>query len=126
MYKVEVRHKEDQRFEVVSKDATFIADTKGGGMTPPDVLLAGLGSCLGVYIRKYAETSGLDLSGFSLAVEAEFSGERPVCFRKIKVTVDLKGAPLDERRKEALLSFIKNCPVHNTLKSNPDTEIAFV
>lgn len=125
MYKVEVRHKEKMLFEVSSKDYTFTVDTDGKGVTPPDALLASIGSCLGVYIRKYAQGAKLALENFSITVEAEFSKDGPLCFRKIQVSIDLKGASLDERRKQALAEFVKNCPVHNTLKAGPAVEIAF-
>ncbi|MFH1753967.1 MAG: hypothetical protein ABH875_07265 [Candidatus Omnitrophota bacterium] len=40
---------------------------------------------------------------------------------KAKVySIDLKGSQLDDRRKKAFMEFIENCPVHNTLKANPD------
>lgn len=123
MYKVDVTAKGDYRFSVRSKDAEFIVDAKGGGMTPPDALLASLGSCVGVYIRKYAEGSKLVIGEFTISVEGDLGKETPYYFRQIKVSVDLKGADLDEKRKAALLAFIKNCPVHNTLKNNPSVDI---
>ena len=123
MYRVDIVNIRDYVFRVKSKDYEFAVDTKGAGVTPPDTLLASLGSCIGVYIRKYAEGTKLSLGEFSLSVEADFSKEQPVCFRKINVKVDLKGAIPDERRRNALLEFIKNCPVHNTLKLNPQIEV---
>ena len=123
MYRVDITNSGDSLFRVKSKDYEFVVDTKGDGITPPDALLASLGSCIGVYIRKYAEGAKLGLREFSLSVEADFSQEKPVCFRLINVKVDLKGAKLDERRINALLEFIKNCPVHNTLKLNPQIEV---
>lgn len=123
MYSVDIVNIADYRFKVSSKDYELTVDTKGGGITPPDTLLASLGTCVGVYIRKYAEGAKLALEGFSIRVEAEFSKEQPVCFRSIKVLVDFKGAALDERRKAALIDFVENCPVHNTLKYNPRVEI---
>jgi uncharacterized OsmC-like protein len=101
-------------------------DTKGQGVTPPDTLLASLGACVGVYVRKYAEGAKLEIRDFSISVEAEFTKEPPVRFGNISVCVDLKGIALDERRQEALLAFIKNCPVHNTLKNNPQIEVKLV
>lgn len=124
MYRVDVTAKGDYRFSVRSKDAELIVDAKGGAMTPPDALLASLGSCAGVYIRKYAEGAKLDIQGFSVKVEAELSRDAPFSFRAINVTADLGSAVLDERRKKALTEFIKNCPVHNTLKSGPAVEFA--
>ncbi len=86
------------------------------------MLLASLGSCIGVYIRKYFEGAAGSLREFSIGLEAEFRKEKPVCFSLINVSIDLKGTDLDQRRKQAFLAFIRNCPVHNTLKANPSIE----
>ena len=126
MYQVTVQHKEDQLFAVSSKDCDFLIDTKGRGMTPPDTLLASLGSCIGVYIRKYAESAHLDLNGFTIHLKAELTKDPPVRFASIDTVVDFKGASLDERRKQALLDFIRKCPVHNTIEGNPRVDVTFL
>ncbi len=126
MYQVEVIHEKDYTFTVKSKNYQFNVDIKGNGITPPDTLLASLGSCMGVYVRKYAEGAKLGIENFSINVTAEFSQQPPACFREIKVSLDLKGVQLDERRKKALLEFIKNCPVHHTLEVNPAVEIKII
>lgn len=123
MYHVDITNSGSSTFRARSKDGEFAIDTKGQAMTPPDVLLAGLGSCVGVYIRKYAEGAGLTIKEFDIAVDAEFCKEHPVSFKSIKIKIDLRGADLDDRRKQALLGFIKNCPVHNTLKCNPAVDM---
>lgn len=123
MYHVEVRNDGGSKFTAKSKDYEFTIDTKGEGMSPPDTLLASLGSCIGVYIRKYAESSKLAIPEFTVTAEGELSKESPVFFRLINVSVDLKGADIDDRRKKALLSFIENCPIHNTLKHTPEIRI---
>lgn len=123
MYRVDITNTGDYSFKVKSRDGEFIVDIKGKGITPPDTLLASLGTCVGVYMRKYIEGAKLGLTEFSITVEADFSKDAPVCFRKINVDVDLKGVKLDERRLTAMHEFIKNCPVHNTLKNNPEVEI---
>ena len=124
MYRVKIIAEKDSPFKVTAKDYEFFIDTKGRGVTPPDALLASLASCVGVYIRKYVEGAKITLNDFTVTAEAEFSKEPPFCFREIKVALDLKGALLDERRKQALLDFIKNCPVHNTLKVSPHIDVA--
>ncbi|MDD5432872.1 MAG: OsmC family protein [Candidatus Omnitrophica bacterium] len=123
MYQVEVIHVKDLAFEVKSGEESFVIDAKGKGLTPLDALLSGLGSCVGVYIRKYAESSNLGLEKFKVSVEAELTKESPFMFKIISVSVDLNGVGLDERRKNALSEFIKNCPVHNTLKGNPQIQV---
>jgi len=126
MYSVDIVNKGDSGFEVRSKDYEFSIDTKGNGVTPSDALLASLGTCIGVYMRKYAEGAKIGLKEFSIKVEAEFKKEPRYHFRKINVYVDLKGLMLDEGRKQALLRFVNNCPVHNTLKSSPEVNISIV
>ncbi|MBU1998183.1 MAG: OsmC family protein [Candidatus Omnitrophica bacterium] len=123
MYHVDIINNGNSSFQVKSKDYELVVDTKGKGITPPDTLLAGLGACIGVYIRKYAEGAKLNIEQFSLSVDAEFSKEPPVCFKEIRVSVDLKGFQLEERREKAFLEFVKNCPMHSTLKENPLVEI---
>lgn len=126
MYRVNIESSPDWTFSVKAGNAGFYMETKNNGVTPPDVLLAGLGSCIGVYIRKYAEGAGLALGRFDINVESEFSQDAPVRFKVIKVSIDLKGFKLEERRQKALLEFIKNCPVGNTLKSNPAIETTLI
>lgn len=123
MYHVEINNEGGYLFQVKSKDYEFKIDTKGNGITPPDTLLASLGSCIGVYVRKYGEGAKLNIKEFSVTVDAEFTKEPPFCFKEIKVKVNLNRPGLDERRKKAFLEFIKNCPVHNTLEAKPQIQI---
>ena len=122
MYKVEVSHNQDMVFTAKAGKSELIIDAQGQGLTPLDALLAGLGSCIGVYIRKYAQGSKLDLKNFKVNVSAELSSLSPFSFKLIDVQIDLKNSGLADRRKRALLEFIKNCPAHNTLKGNPIIE----
>lgn len=124
MYKVEIINEGDSVCKVKSKDYEFVIDTKGKGIRPPDTLLASLGSCIGVYIRKYFEGAKIENKGFRISVNAEFTKELPICFREIKVEIEIEGLVLEEQRKKALLNFIKNCPVHNTLAINPHISIS--
>ena len=124
MYKVEIENSGDYSFNVKSKDYQFVVDTKGKGMTPPDTLLASLGSCVGVYMRKYFEGAKIEAPHFKISVEGDLGKVAPYLFRAISVKINLEGILLDGRRKRALLDFIKNCPIHNTLKSNPAIDIS--
>ena len=122
MYRIEVTHNQEMDFIVKAGESEFTVDARGKGLTPLDALLAGLGTCVGVYIRKYAEGSKLNLQNFKVNVFAELSKEPVLSFKQISVEIDLKSCLLDERRQKALLEFIKNCPVHNTLKAGPLVE----
>ncbi len=122
MYQAEITHNQELSFTAKTGESEFVIDAKGKGLTPLDAFLAGLGSCIGVYIRKYTEGSKLDLTNFKINVSAQLSKEPPLSFRQIFVAIDLKACRLDERRQRALVEFIKNCPVHNTLKGSPEVE----
>lgn len=123
MYRVDIENNQDSTFTVKSQNHEFLIGLKGNGITPPDTLLAALGSCIGVYARKYADSAKLGLDKFRISVNAEFCADTPIRFKNIEVSIDFKGSMLDERRKKAFLEFIKNCPVHNTLKGNPGIEV---
>ena len=125
-YHVDIVNNGSSTFDAKSSGGRFTIDTEGNGTTPPDTLLAGLGSCLGVYIRRYCEGAKIPLEGFSISVDADLSKERPVCFRQIRMSIDLGRAPLDERRRASLVEFVKNCPVHNTLKTNPEITVNII
>lgn len=125
MYKVDITSQGDFRFKASSKGHEFMIDAKGAeGITPPDVLLASLASCVGIYLRKYAEGAKLPIGEFTVSAESDLGAAAPYRFSAIKVTVDLKGAAIEERRRKAMLDFIRNCPIHNTLKAEPSIDIS--
>jgi uncharacterized OsmC-like protein len=126
MYHVEISNNEGYIFNVRANESTFTIDAKGKGITPPDTLLASIGSCIGVYLRKYTEGTKIPLNNVNISVSADFTKERPVRFQDINVKISINDSNLGETQKNALLAFIRNCPVHNTLKNNPNVEISIV
>ena len=126
MFDVEILNNGGYLFKINSGEHKFTVDAKSKGATPLDFLLASLGSCIGVYARKYAEGAKIGLGDFKIMVKADFTNEKPVYFKKIDVSIDFSGSGLDERRKNALVEFVKNCPVHNTLKNNPLIEVSYI
>lgn len=123
MYKVDISCKEGNTFNVISGAAKATIDlAEKDNLGPLPTLLGALGSCVAVYLRRYADNLKLPIGEFSVSVEADLIKEPPVSFRKINISVDLKGAQLDEQKMEGLMRFIKNCPVHNTLHGNPEID----
>jgi putative redox protein len=126
MYRVEITSTNTSAFKVKSKGYEFFVDTKGKGITPPDTLLASLGSCIGVYLHKYLEGYKIPMGDFSITVESDLSKTPPFLFKDISVSIDLKGLQIDEQKRERLMEFIKNCPVHNTLETNPQIKMTLI
>lgn len=120
MYHVDVSCKEDNVFDVTSGEAKMTIDFSEKNFGPLPTLLASLGSCVGVYLRRYADNMKLPIKEFSVSVEADLVKEQPMGFRKISVAIDLKGARLDETKMTGLMRFVQNCPVHNTLHGSPE------
>lgn len=125
MYKVEIQHTTDMRFEAKGKEGNTIIDGRGGAIRPLEVLLSSLGSCVGVYIRMFAEKMKLPLDHFSVYVWSELTKEAPYRFKDIHISITIKEGQLPEAKKDALLHFIKNCPAHETLRISPNIELEF-
>ncbi len=126
MYRVEVNKNPDTTFQVKSKDYEFIVGNKGKGINPLDTFLSSLGACVGVYVNKYLEGAKMGDLTFSILAEAELTKESPYKLQDIRVSIKLDNSLIDQRRKDAILEFVKNCPVHNTLKSAPFVDIKII
>lgn len=126
--KVQVRHLGGVQFEIAAGRHRVICDQpehNGGadeGATPPDFLLASIGSCAAYYAAEYLRVRGLPDEGLHVAVEAE-KLRAPARLGNFRITV--QAPPLEEERhREGLLRAVKSCLIHNTLLNPPSIEIA--
>lgn len=126
--KVVIQYEQKKKFIATSKRHRIVIDLpkeKGGddsGMSPLEAFLASLGSCVGVYAQHYCEGAHINATGLTVEVIAELGKEKPVMFRDIKVNVKLDCEIGD--RKEAVLRFIRNCPIHNTIHNGAQVDMA--
>lgn len=88
------------------------------GMSPLEIFLTALGSCAGVYAQRYCQNAGIEAKDLEVSVSSSLTKDLPLRFQDIDVKISLSEDIAE--RKKALLSFVNNCPVHNTLKSNPN------
>jgi putative redox protein len=125
--KIRIKHEEGYRFIAQAGEHKFYIDQpkdKGGsdlGMNPLEVFLSSLGSCVAVYTKRYCQDAKIDYAGLSVDIDAELSQDRPFRFSDIKVKIAL-GKDVDNR-KDALLNFVRNCPIHNTVSGHPNISI---
>jgi len=127
MYHVDVTNSGDYTFKAKTQSGDeFTIGAKTEGLNPLTTLLAALGGCVGVYLRRFIEATKLPIKDFSITLDAELVKEHPMRFKEINVSVDLKGARLDEGKIKALLGFIHNCPAYNTFKHDPDIKISLL
>jgi uncharacterized OsmC-like protein len=114
------------RFEAVARGHRVVSDQppemKGSdqGMTPPELLLASLGTCAGYYAAEYLRTRSLPSDGLQIKVTAE-KVKAPARLEAFKIEVTLPG--LDPQHEAGLLRAVKFCLIHNTLLHTPAIEI---
>jgi len=91
-------------------------------MTPPELMLASLGTCAAFYAAQYLRTRSLPSEGLRIRVTAE-KAKPPARLGSFRIEVEAPGIE-DERHREGLLRAVKSCVIHNTLASPPSIEIA--
>lgn len=124
--KVKVEYQDGEKFVSLVRKHKIIIDqpeSKGGtdtGMNPLEIFLSSLGACVAVYAKRYCCSANIDTKGLSVEVESDLNQDAPLRLTPIKVKINLSQdlGP----RKSALLNFVKNCPIHNTLKYNSEIE----
>ena len=127
MLEVLISHLGDVQFEAKARNHVIYSDQpveNGGydeGMTPPELLLASMGTCAGYYAVQYLNTHKLATPGLSIRVTAgKASG--PARLSQIRVSVAYPGS-LDGRDREGLALAVRKCVIHNTLLHPPEIEI---
>jgi uncharacterized OsmC-like protein len=122
---VKIRHLGSVKFEASTRGHRVTCDQpadNGGadqGMTPPELLLASLGTCAGFYAAQYLKTRNLSASGLEVTVHAE-KLTQPA--RVGQFRLELLVPDLDPRHEAGILRAVKACLIHNTLQHAPSIE----
>jgi uncharacterized OsmC-like protein len=90
-------------------------------MTPPELLLASLGSCAAFYAAEYLQTRNLAKTGVEVSVTAE-KLLKPARLGNFNVLVTSPVA-LTAEQTESMTRCVHHCLVHNTLLSPPEIKI---
>jgi uncharacterized OsmC-like protein len=123
MLEVNVQHLGAVQFEVKAGRNTVVSDqpeSDGGfdeGMTPPELLLASLGSCAGFYAVDYLKRQKLPMEGVRVRVTAE-KAKNPPRIDNFRIEVDVP-AGLSEEHKQGVEGAVHRCLIHNTLLHPP-------
>lgn len=91
-------------------------------VTPMEMLLGALGSCIAITLRLYAERKKWDLQGVELELDSErFSGKDYADYdgdemfvHEVRKRIILKG-DLDEAQRGRLMDIAGKCPVHRLI-----------
>src|ERR1043166_2189486 len=91
---VTIQHLGNVKFQAIARGHRVICDQpveNGGtdaGMTPPEFLLASLGTCAGFYAAQYLKTRGLPADGLEVTVSAE-KAKQPARLGSFRIAVTL-------------------------------------
>jgi uncharacterized OsmC-like protein len=124
---VKVSHVDGVRFAIQARSHIVTSDQpleNGGedsGMTPPEFLLASLGSCAAYYAVEYLRTRHLAETGVEVSVTAE-KLLKPARLGNFGIHV-LSPVELTPEHNEGLIRAIERCLVHNTLLLPPEIKI---
>lgn len=124
---VKVSHLGQVKFNIESRGHSVLCDqpVDNGGedsaMTPPELMLASLGSCAAFYAVQYLKTRNLAESGVEVSVTAE-KLKQPARLGNFNIKVDCPVA-LTEEQTEALIRSVHHCLIHNTLLTPPEIKI---
>ena len=116
----------NKRFEVRARGHRVICDQpldnqgEDTGMTPPEFLLAALGTCAGYYAAEYLNARKLSGKDLEVRVTAE-KVRQPARLGSFRIEVSAPG--LNERDKEGVTRAVKACLIHNTLLMAPGIEV---
>jgi uncharacterized OsmC-like protein len=118
-----VEHLGAVQFEIKARSHTVISDQpaeNGGfdeGMTPPEFLLAALGSCAAYYAVEYLKALKLADTGTRVYVTAD-KVKNPSRMDNFRIRVEVP-AGLTSDQEQGIHKAIEKCLVHNTLLHPP-------
>lgn len=124
---ITVKHLRDVQFEASTRGHSLICDqpTENGGydegMTPPEFLLASLGTCAGYYAVQYLKARSLVCPDLEIKVSAE-KASQPA--RLGSFHIEVLAPSVDAQHEAGLLHAVEKCLIHNTLLNTPSIEIA--
>ena len=120
---VTVEHLGAVQFEIKARQHRLVCDQpapNGGfdeGMTPPELLLASLGSCAGFYAAQYLKKHQLATEGLMVRVSAE-KVQNPARMNDFRIHIELPSSVSDKHRA-GVSEAVLHCLIHNTLLHPP-------
>lgn len=127
MLEVSVEHVGGVQFEVTARGHKLLCDqpveSKGfdEGMTPPELMLASLGTCAGYYAADYLRSRNILAESTRVRVTADkVRGPARLDTFVIEVDVDADLSPAD---REGVERAVHRCLIHNTLLQPPSISL---
>ncbi len=127
--KAEISYKGGKQFLTKTRGFEVLTDLpeqKGGtnlAVSPPELFIASLVSCMGVYVSKYLDNINVNAEGLKINVDWDFA-ESPSRVGNIDVQIKIPENEKLQSRIAAIKKAVEQCPIHNTLNSPPKINIS--
>jgi putative redox protein len=121
---INVEHLGSLQFQIKARGHLIVSDQpteQGGfdeGMTPPELLLASLGSCAGFYAAQYFRKHKLAIEGTCVRVTCDKSKDPVVRMDNFQIVVE-SPVELSEEHRKGVYEAVEHCLVKNTLLHIP-------
>ena len=125
--KIKVEHLGGVQFEIKARQHRIACDQpaeNGGfdeGMTPPELLLASLGSCAGFYAAQYLKKWQLAMEGTIVRVSAE-KALNPPRLNDFRIQVEIPSR-ISDQHSAGIEQAVRHCLIHNTLLNPPSISL---
>lgn len=110
------------RGHTVLTDQPAIAGGMDTAMTPTELLISSLSSCVAFYAGRYLARHGLNRDGLHITATFAAATDRPARVAGVRLVIQVPGG-IPPARRDALLAVASHCTVHNTLRQPPDITI---
>lgn len=121
---ITVEHLGSVQFEIKTRGHSIVSDqpvADGGydeGMTPPELLLASLGSCAAFYAAQYLRKHKLATEGTRVYVGCDKVKDPVPRMTNFVISVETP-VQLNEEHRKGIHAAVEHCLVHNTLLHAP-------
>jgi len=121
---ITVEHLGSVQFEIKTRGHSVVSDQpaeSGGfdeGMTPPELLLASLGSCAGYYAAQYLRKHKLATEGTRVRVTCDKVKDPVARMDNFVIEVNTL-VELTQQHRKGVQESVEHCLVHNTLLHTP-------
>ena len=125
---VEVSYLGGESYAIATRGHTLLTDqpaAAGGAdnaMTPTELLIASLSSCVAFYAGRYLARHGLNRDGLHVTATFTAATDRPARVAAVRLAIRVPGG-IPPSRQAALLAVASHCTVHNTFRQAPDIAI---
>ncbi len=112
--------------KTINIDASPTIGGNDNGFRPMELLLAGLGGCSGIDVLHILKKQKIELTDFSIKIEATRKNEQPAIFETINVVFEAKGEVDEAKLKRAIdLSMEKYCSITRILEKSATIEYSY-